>query len=222
MVATLQRVLSTNIVLVGIDLLNQPSEAEKFTTLVDPDLRIELGAVTNVASGETEPSRRITSDVDRIVLELLPTRTTITRQYPSYTDLGRLAQVITAAIDCTQLEGRKPTAYGYNIETLWVQDSGRPALNYLGHRLFSSQPPGNPNWQFVGATTQAVFADDASRWTITAEPRFNDINQERVFLSLNLHKDVQSLPAQGEIENTLKVVWDEALAFMDRLDPGSA
>ena len=222
MVATLQRVLSTNMVLVGISLLSQSSEAEKFTSVVDPDLRLEVGAVTNLATGESEPSRRITSDIDRIVLELLPTRSTITRQYPSPDDLGRLAEVITAAVGCTQLDGRQPTAYGYNIETLWTQDSGQPALSYLGHRLFSNRSLGNPDWKFVGATTRVVFADGVGRWTITAEPRFNDVNEERVFVSLNLHKDEQILPVKEEIEVALNSVWEEVLAFMKQLDPGSA
>ena len=221
MVARLQRVQSTNIVFVGLALLTDPAEAERFKAQVDPDLRIDLGTVTNVASGESEPSRRITSDSDRIILELLPNRATITRQYPTRDDLPRFAEVISRAIACTQLSDSAPTAFGYNIEAVFTQDSGQPALNYLGNVLFAESPQANPDWRFAGATARTVFFADSGIWTITIEPRFNDPAEQRIFLSANLHKDQQRLPTQQEALTSLTEVWDETLAFIRHLNQRS-
>ena len=221
MVAKLQRVLSTNIVIVGIDLLNQPTEAERFKTQVDPDLRIDIGAVANITSGESEPSRRITSDIDRIILELLPNRVTITRQHPTHGDLPRFAEVISRAIECTELSDPTPTVFGYNIEAGFEQDSDQPALNYLGNILFSEPPQANPNWRFAGATARTVFFADSGTWTISVEPRFNDPAEHRIFLSTNLHKGQQQLPTEREALLSLNEIWEETLAFMRNLDEGS-
>ena len=218
----LHHVPSTNLVLVGLDLIATHDETEQFTKSADLDLRIDLGHAINIASGETEQSRKLTSELDRIVLEISPSRTTITRQYPSRNDLARLSQVIATAISCTNLQCRTPRAFGYNIEMTFEQDSGETALAYLGNRLFRSQPPGNPDWHFVGATARSVFEDVSGQWTIAAEPRANDSTEARVFLNLNFHKTESRLPGEDEINDSLNRIWDEGLAFMNRLDQRSA
>lgn len=210
--------LSTNLVLVGIDLLTQPEETEQFAKLADLELKIDIGRTINVASGQTEQSRKFTSELDRIVLETSPSRATIARQYPERADLARFSKVIGAAIACSDLQSTVPRAFGYNIEMTFDQDSGTPALAYLGTHFFGHLSLGNPDWNFVGATARTVFSDPSGQWTISAEPRFGDSAQERVFLNLNLHKAEQRIPSEQEIEDCLNMIWDECLAFMDRLD----
>ena len=142
---TLLHVLSVNLVLVGIDLLTTEEATRQFEKSADLDLRIDLGRAINIASGETEPSRKLVSELDRIVVETSSSRTTITRQFPLCADLARLSQVIATAISCTDLQGNKPRAFGYNIEMTFDQDSGESALAYLGNRLFGNQPLGTLN-----------------------------------------------------------------------------
>ena len=214
----LHHALSTNLVLVGIDLLTQQEETEQFAKLADLELKIDRSRTINVSSGQTEQSRKFTSELDRIVLETSASRATIARQYPVRADLARFSQVIGAAIACTDLQNAAPRAFGYNIEMTFDQDSRTSALAYLGTHLFGDLSLGNPDWNFVGATARAVFADRSGQWTISAEPRFGDSAQERVFLNLNLHKAEQRVPDEHEIEESLNLIWDECSAFMDRLD----
>ncbi len=218
MAATLHDVVSANLVLVGIGLLNQPDEAERFRNTLDTDMRLELGLVANVPTGLTEPSRTFTLNRERIALNLSSSRSSIAREYPSQSDLGRLAQVASLAIESTDLDGDTLQAFGYNIEMVFNQDTGQSATRYLGKRLFDYGLLGKEGWNLLGGRGQLIFRDDVGQWTITVEPRFGEESTSRFFLSLNLHKDEQRLPTEGEITDSLKEIWQEALAFIDRLD----
>ena len=157
MAATLQDVVSVNLVLVGIGLLNEPGEFEQFRSALDIDLRLELGLVTNVQSGLTEPSRTITLNRERVSLNLSPSRSTIAREYPDKSDLARLAEVAALVIESTDLDGDTPQAFGYNIEMVFDQGTGQPAIQYLGERLFDYGMLGKEGWNLVGGTWTADF-----------------------------------------------------------------
>ena len=218
MAATLQDVVSVNLVLVGVGLLNQPDEAERFRNALDTDMRLEVGLVANVPSGLTEPSRTFTLNRERISLNLSSSRSSIAREYPNQSDLARLAQVAALAIDCTDLEGNTPQAYGYNVEMVFNQGTGQSAIQYLGERLFDYGLLKKDGWDLLGGRGQLIFRDAVGQWTITVEPRFGEESTSRFFLSLNLHKDEQWLPPEDEITGSLEEVWQEALAFIERLD----
>ena len=220
MAATLHDVVSANLVLVGIGLLNQPEEAERFRRALDLDLGLEVGLVTNLQSGLAEPSRTLTLDRERIALNLTSSRSTITREYPDRdrSDLARLAQVASLAIESTDLEDDTPRAYGYNIEMVFNQDTEQSAIQYLGERLFDYGLLSKEGRDLLGGRGQLIFRDAAGQWTISVGPRPGEEATPRFFLSLNLHKDEQRLPTEDEITGSLEEVWREALAFTDRLD----
>ena len=218
MAATLQDVVSANMVLVGVGLLNQPDEVERFKTRLDVDLRVEVGLVTNVQSGQTEPSRTLRLDRERIALDLSPSRSSIAREYPEYSDLARLAQVSALAIGCTDLADRAPLAFGYNVEMVFSQDTGQSSIQYIGERLLSYQSLGRAGWDLFGGTGQIIYTGDASRWAITIRPQTGDAATTRIALALNLHKDEQRLPDETEIRRSLEEARKEAVSFMNRLD----
>ena len=216
-------IVSANLVLVGIRLLDTPAEFEKFAEALDADLQAELGISANVAGGMPEPTRKVTLSRDRIVLTMSPSRTSLDKEYPSREnptgDFARLAEVAQCAIASTVLESNRPAAFGYNLEAVFDQDSGQPALHYLGNRLFGPYSPGKAGWGLLGGTGQLIFADPRNRqWTITARPRSNDEREHRVVLGLNLHLRDQPLPTAEEIQTALAEVWQEANDFMERLD----
>lgn len=218
MAVNLEDVLSANLVLLGVELLNEPRAVERFRSELAPDLRLEVGMVVDSTTGIPAPSRGLTLGRDRIRLTLHTSRSTIAREYPDDLGLTRLAQTAARAIELTGLEGRVPQAFGYNIELVFDQDSGQPALQYIGSRLFAALPIDEPGRDFIGGTGQLIYADADGQRTITVQPRFNDPTTSMVFLSLNLHKQERRFPGEGEIQATLREIQQEAQAFADRLE----
>ena len=220
MPATVQDVLKINIVLVGIVLLNNPNETKEFSDAVNTEVITSgVGLSFGMPSRPPEPGRTLELQRDRISLELMPGRAAIEKAYASGPhDLDRLTEVVGLAVRHTDLKGNVPTAFGYNIELVYDQVSGHPALDYLGTRLFGENAPYVPGWNLVGGAGRFVFDSKAGRWSIRVEPRFNDEESSRVFLSLNLHKGENRFPDNPEIRNTFAEVWEKAHIFVSCLD----
>ena len=214
-------VVSANIVLVGVYLLEDQDAFEAFRTQCDPDLlQTEFGMVTEIPSGVVSPSRRLNLNRDRIVLDLSSSRSTIVKDYPTNPDdLVRLSEIAWSAIQCSELGSKRPRAFGYNIELVYDQDSAKEAVSYLGTRLFRSLPLGRDEWTLTGGTGQLILSDSTGRrWTINARPRPGDDPTSRVFLGMNLHYSDARVPSQDDIKNSLNELWDECHRFVAQLD----
>ena len=220
MPATVQDVLKINIVLVGLRLLNSPSETKAFSDAVNTEVVTSgVGISIGMQMLSPEAGRTLALQRDRISLELMPVRTAIERAFASGpNDLDRLTEVIALALKHTQLAGNVPAAFGYNIELVYDQTTGLSALDYLGARLFGEGAPHVPGWSLVGGAGRYVFNSEAGRWSLQVEPRFNDEESTRVFLSLNLHKAENRLPDIAEVRAIFGEVWDKAHTFVSRLD----
>ena len=215
----LQDVLTASFVLVGVELLNDQADVERFQKELNTDIRLEVNLVANVPSGLTEPGRTIRMNRERMSLELSSARATIAREYPQNDEeLAELAHVAALAIGPAKEQGREPQAYGYNIETVFEQDSGMPAVRYLGQRLFNYPRLEKDDWGFFGGTGSLIFATPDGQRTITIEPRLGDNNTSKVFLRMNLHRVVQTFPDEIDITHSLEGMQREAKAFMERLD----
>lgn len=219
MATTIQDVVSVNFVLVEFQLLRTPQDIEEFKNAVGVDVEVAgMGLFANIPTGRTEPGYALSLRRDRISLELSPPRSTIGMEYPTREGLARLANVAWQAIANTSIESDTPQAFGFNVEMVFNQDSGEPASRYLSDRLFSSQQLGSEGWELVGGSGKFIFNDGGIRWTFDVEPRFNDENESRVFLRVNLHKSENRLPDKEEIQSSLEKAWDEISGFVDRLD----
>ena len=217
MTVTIQDVLKANLVLVGISLLNKPADLEKFKDTVDSEV-VGRALIPNISSSVAEAARVFTLQKDRISLDLSPSRSVISRDYPQKDNLDRLARVAALAISNTDLEGRTSQAFGYNIELVCEQDSGRPAFAYLAERLFAPNFSANEGWKLVGGAGKLLFESNGKRWLVSVEPRFGEEASERIFLSLNLHIGGGGLPNEAEITNSLLETWEQAHSFLSRLD----
>ena len=113
MPVTIQDVLKINIVLLGIGLLKEPDELKAFRESVASDV-IVSGAGLAIGMPGAETARRVTMNRDRIELDLSPSLSVIGRDYPAYGDLDRLAEVVSYALDNTNLKGS-------SASVLWVQ-----------------------------------------------------------------------------------------------------
>lgn len=223
MMATVYDIVNANLVLVGVGLLNTPEETERFGNELDADVQVELGII-GMGGGMPEPSRKIILNRERIILTVSPTRTSIDKEYPSrespLDDFAKLAKVAQCAISNTASEGRDGlAAFGYNVEVVFNQDSGQPAIQYLGNRLFGNRSFGKEGQKLVGGTGQIILNDERGhRWTITVRPRSGDEKEQRIAVGLNLHLSEQQPPSAEEIKTSLEEVWLGAKNFMTRLD----
>ena len=213
-------VLSINLVLVGVDLLAELESFEGFRRQVDPDLEIEFGLSTEMPSGVTTTTRRVNLNRERIVLELSPSRSSITREFPA--DRNELTKLTTTAQSAIEGSGLPPapSAFGFNIELVYDQDSGQPADRYLGSRLFGASQLGKQEWTLAGGTGNIVFTDEDGlrRWTVNVRPRSANPPNTRVALSVNLHYREERIPSGQQLQIALEELWDEAHALVGRLD----
>ena len=219
MVATVQDVLKVNIVLVGVGLLRLSDEAMKFRDAVGSEMTpSETGMLAGFSLANAEPGVAVSLNKDRIKLDLSPSRSMITRDYPLRDELDRLADVIRLAISVTDTSNQQPTGFGYNIELTFDQTTGKLASQYLSDRLFRNDLTTSLGWQQLGGAAQLFFHDQESRWSLTLGPRFQDEDSGRVFMSANRHFDEPRLPDTDRIHQSLEALWDQAHQFIQQLD----
>ncbi len=220
--ASVSDVLKANVVLVGLGLLRDLESVSAFSERVGSDVLLDdVGLTVGVPVGKKELPSGSEMQRERISVKMLPDRTVIEREFPSRSDLRYLGQVLEKASETAGAQQRALRAYGYNIEVVFGQISEAPSLKYLGARLFGKSEFVPANWSVVGAMGQLYFDSPMGRWTIQLEPRFNDPNGDRVFMSLNLHKEEHTLPDAGSVRQSLESVWDQAHDIVARLDGGA-
>ena len=217
MPAEIHDVLKINIVLVGANLLDTSKKFERFSAKVSTDVAPGLGLALGGPGLIPAPGRKLKLQRDRISLDLMPNHAAVEREYPSKSDLPRLAEVAGAAIQSSELQGKTVTAFGYNIDLVFEQQARSSALEYLGDRLFTTVGFAQSDWKLVGGLGQLTFDSSDGRWTIRLEPRSN-MDSSRGFVSLNLHKEEQRLPPLREIKQSFVQVWSQAHDLVKRLD----
>lgn len=219
MTAKVQDVLKANLVLVGVGLLNNLEELEEFDHAVNSELMIEGGGMMVNATGIVpEPMRAITIPKDRVSLELSPSRSVISRDYPSRDDLSKVAEIAWCAIENTDLKGQELRAFGFNIDLMYNQDSGSTAFGYLAKRMFSPDLSMNEGWNLVGGAGKLLFNREGNVWTVNVEPRLADQDTHRVFMKLNLHINDREIPDGEKIRRFLEEIWDQAHNLVNMID----
>ena len=221
-----QDVLKANVILAGVILLAEQDQRDKFAGLVDTEIVSEMlvtgpvppipaiGGSANVA----ETGLVLTLHRDRIQVVAAQSRTSIERQYPTYADLERLAEVATYAIDCTGPEELVPDAFGFNIEIVYRPTEENASGNYIAERLFPNKTFGIDDWNLVAGAGKLTFEGNDALWNFTLEPRANDSSARRVYLSLNLHRNKRLLPTHEEILHSLQEIWERSRTFATLLD----
>ena len=212
-------VLKADLVLVGFPLLDRPGELEEFRSKYK-EARISGGGVNiDVQSNKAEQGQVVTLDRDRITLELFPSRAVIRREYPNdETDLEQMAEVAHQAISITAIRGKALRAYGFNLDLIYDQDSGRSAFGYLADRLLSVGVKQKNDWHFLGAATRVTYLAGDEQWQMAIEPRFGDPLTKTVYLNVNLHKPESQLPELDTIKGSLMKIWEQARGFANFLD----
>ena len=219
----IQAVIEANLVLIGVGLLNTQEEQLAFAKAVDTEVSgVSSGIEVNLPAGSTAPSHQLTLAQDRIFLECSASRTRIRREYPSKKDLDRLAEIAGLAISITNHETEQLRAIGYNVDLFYEHDSEMSSLEYLGERLIAPHVGTRTGVNLTGASSVLRFESDGQLWQIRLEPRFNERQTNRIFASLNLHRDATTLPAQRDIQAALRETWRQAHRFVSKLDEGGS
>ena len=216
-------ILSMNLVLVNCLLFNEEREIEEFTLNVNAEVQTSIGFVGPPGATGAPIEKLVELERDRISIQVIPGRTTITKGYPSFPslegDVARICYVTKNAIESSNLEDNTPTAFGFNIQLVAGYDSDEFASSYIGERLFGGWSI-EDDWQIEGGTGQLIFRDDRQRrWSFNIQPRpANDRFTKRIFLATNLHLEEERFPNHEEIESSYNEMLERIETFLKQLD----
>ena len=214
MSATVQDVLKANVVFVGIELLDSQEGIAEFQNSIGSEVVPEGILIGGGASVTPTQGQVLRLPRDRIILHISSIKSVVEREYPTLSDLPRLAEITDCAIRNSKSSELTPDAFGFNIDLVCDQPSGDTALKYLADHLFSSNIQNTNRWTLVGGSGKFIFEEDGHRWTVTVEPRFGDDKTTRVYLGLNFHINDKRMPSQSEILGLLREAWDKAHNFL--------
>lgn len=215
-------VIKINLSLMGARLLSEPDQVARFSASVGEEV-VPVGAnlVFRDDQRPLEHATRLELPKDRIAIVLGANGSGIERAYPSTSDLPRLTEVVTLAADSSELGDALPTAHGYNLEMVYRQDSGENAHRYLGQRLFGGDAFAAQGWSVDGGAGRLNYESPDGRWEFIVEPRFRARDTDKVFLLLNLHRELPGMPSREDIVASFKLLWDQAHELGHRIDRGT-
>ena len=215
MAVKIQEVLKADIVFAGVGLLRTQQGLDAFTESVGTEIVVDA---PNSHPGVSDPSLRVALNRDRIVLDLAPERSVISRDYPSSHDLDRLAEVTALALANTGSGAGVLQAVGVNIALVYDQDTHQTAVGYLSERLFNTRLSNKMGLPIHGAEGRLTFTSDEHLIALSFQSRFSDATTTKIFMNLNLHRATQILPTQQEIEDSLQEALRNAVEFAGRID----
>ena len=211
-----QDVLNANIVFIGIELMNKPEAGESLRAATDAEVVGSEVGLSVSPSGAPESARRFILSRDRISLDIMSGRSSVTMEYPP-NDFAQLAKVIACAIDNTE-EGQQPTAHGYNMILVLDPELTEPAVKLLGRRLITPQSLGRGSWSRIGGLGALYFRDGLRRWTFNIEPRpRDDLESKKLFMSINLHLPNGELPTERVAADTFSEMLNEAISLANQI-----
>ena len=223
-------VLKVYMVLVGVRLLSTQEERNAFERVVGAEVSsppeigigIEINAPTGVSAPMNIPAPGPASILnlnrERITLESVLDRSTISREYPSEDDLDRLSEVAKLAIERSNLLNQQLRAFGFNIEVVYELSPGETASQFISSKIFTLGLFQEAGFQLIGGAAKLQLVRNDSLWNMSVEPRLGDATANKIFVSLNLHRDDSKIPSRSTIRESLREVWNQAHSIMIRLD----
>jgi hypothetical protein len=227
----IEDVLKVNFTQVGVQLLSGPQERAAFNSHVGAEVSEAVGEGITFGvspSGFTSPLPMVAQphvlmlQKERTTLELIPDRSTITRDYPENIGaIDRLSDVAGYAIEMSDIESQEQRAFGFNIEAVYELTSGEKAFQFISSRVFAPHLLRDAGYTLVGGSPRLRFLRGEQIWNITLEPRFGDPDSNRVFIRLNLHKDGSEIPSKDLIKESLREVWGQSHAIANSFNGSS-
>lgn len=213
MSATISDLLTASVVLLGVRLLDSNEGVQSFKDSVDAEVDTEQ-LIPLAAPSE---GQQLTLRKDRITINTVGDRSVVQQEYPTVITLQRLAEVAGVAVSNTK-NTSVARGVGYNVELVYDQDSVGTAAGYIADRLFADFDR-NEGWKITGGRAGIGFVgDDETVWNVVLEPRRQDAFTTKVFLSINLHRNVALVPQREAIAEGLRVAYEAAVKFVNKLD----
>ena len=223
----IEEILKLNLVLVGVQLLSSSEEVTAFNALVGSEvletvaqgIEVNFGPSGLSASVPQSPAPRTLSlERDRIVLDLNPGRSTITRNYPDEESIRRLSEIADFATAQFNSQVQELHAFGFNIEAVYGLTSGENAIQFLASRIFVPCLFQRSGFQLKGGSPRLSLERDGRLWNFTIEPRFGDPDGSKIFISVNLHVEENTMPSESHVKDFLQEVWDQAHAIVGEFE----
>ncbi len=194
-------VASANIVIPNFPALNNEQEMLRFlqsvNAFVTTEPILEGGISMNIHAERISVARTLDG------------RFTVRRDYPlSFNDLDRLAEVAALAIENTQT-AEQLYAYGFNVEALCTQGSGKPSATYLAENFFDVDGLAQSGFgDFGSASAGMEFSNGSRRWRINIRVIENAFDAPNLFVALNYHHVGQPLPDRQMIKQRIVEAWN--------------
>lgn len=207
MATNLREIINFSLVILNLELLTSDDQVRDFRNALDGDVRPGGGVSIDAATGRTQQARTLHLDRDRININLSPSRSSITREFPSVdnltADAERFAHIVDSALTPRHSLEHARFDFGYNAEMVFDQDHSPTALEFLGQQLLRTERIALPNRRFVGGACRLIIADALGQWTYNLEPRFDDLRTSRLFINVNLHNAERPLPQSAQIAEAI-------------------
>ena len=231
-----EEILNINLTLPGIQLLNSDAPKEHFERLVGAEVIEETQAGTmgfyvsinfsQQADQETlhtpvappPPPRRWRIARDRILLDLLPDRTTIVKEYPNSDDIDRFAEVVGIAFKQTNFDVQqlRRGGYGLNIEAMCRLASEESATQFLVNQLYTPNIFQREGYGVDAEILQLRLHHDQEQWRVQFRPR---LPNDRILIGLSLLKQANGglVPSAEDLSRWFTQAWKQMGAIIELL-----
>ena len=208
---TRTELISINVVIVGVELLDSLESIDRF----GKSFYEYRWSPLNDASGG--PGRRVSLDRDRIHIDLTPLRSTVRQEYPRRDGIPALAEIVHQVLENTEKPLANIAAHGFNAEFSFPTGEVS-AFSYIGTKALSGFPVIH-DWQMAGASARMTFVDPVGVVrNISIEPRFMNEQIRRGHLNINLHFGTGGAPSKDKILSGFHQVIRDAESFMGILN----
>ena len=117
--------------------------------------------------------------------------------------------MIGQVLECSE-EIQGLATFGYNIDVVYeIAQPDVTANQFLGDRLFRGSV--GELGTILGGSGNRFRDGEGRGWELQMEPRFNDHNTTKVYLTLNLHYERQTIPSREDIRGHLQELHDQLL-----------
>lgn len=214
--------LRATFVVVGLDIVPRTDQLFAFRDLVGTEIsRTDLSVMQGVTEEGAGVSQSVSIPRDRISIESDNQLSFLRMDYPREGGVERLGEVAASVLSIANL-GDAPIQMGYVAEFRYDQDEQNTAAGYLGDRLFGSTKVAvGESWTMFSGWGRMSFTDHENVWQIVVEPRFQDHETSKVFLSMNLHRPPTLDRTKEAIIQYLRSVAAEGQDFATKLDQGA-
>ena len=237
MTLEIEDIRNISLVLPSVQLLNRADTKEEFEKQVGTEVTDEaqegMGFFVSIGitqqTSEAPPQtpvpppptlRRWRIERDRILLDLLPDRTTIVKEYPKREDIDRFAEVLDIAFQLTDFDDQQNPLrrYGLNIDAACRVTTGERASQFLVNRLYKLNVFQEGGYGVEADLLHLRLRRDEILWRIRMRPRPAGPN-DRIDIGLNLQRDADKggMPAQADLAFWFTQVWEQMESIVELL-----